>query len=269
MPQSCWAAGKRRRAGPTGERGSGIDGSRRPAWSTAGCGAGGGAAGRRSTHGEEMQEAKAVTAELRPAEAAPVRATVMVLRPGRAHSLGLSLSAEADEQDIASLAVVRPVELDRPECGAPAVTAPAPSAAFAPRDQAVPLTAELNRLHVTVSKEFLRKLDAARSALSHSRRRPHGPVQPMRRSRRRRGRRPGRSSVRRPTGATTGSSSWHRARAAAVPRASSAPHFDSRSPGALACAHSSLDAPTTLARSRRPSQSQPADQGCAASASKL
>jgi hypothetical protein len=31
-----------------------------------------------------------------------------------------------------------------------------------------PLTAELNRLHVTVSARFLKKLDAARDALSHS-----------------------------------------------------------------------------------------------------
>ncbi len=32
----------------------------------------------------------------------------------------------------------------------------------------MPLTAELNRLHVTVSRRFLEKLDAARDALSHS-----------------------------------------------------------------------------------------------------
>ncbi len=36
------------------------------------------------------------------------------------------------------------------------------------RDVAVPLTAELSRLHVTVSRRFLEKLEAARSALSHS-----------------------------------------------------------------------------------------------------
>ncbi len=46
-------------------------------------------------------------------------------------------------------------------------TAPLPAAA--PRDAAEPLTADLRRLHVTVSKRFLEKLEVARAALSHSR----------------------------------------------------------------------------------------------------
>src|SRR5262249_43508431 len=37
-----------------------------------------------------------------------------------------------------------------------------------PRDAAEPLTAELSRMHVTVSREFLEKLEAARAALSHT-----------------------------------------------------------------------------------------------------
>jgi hypothetical protein len=37
-----------------------------------------------------------------------------------------------------------------------------------PRDEAEPLTGELRRLHVTVSRRFLAKLAAARDALSHS-----------------------------------------------------------------------------------------------------
>ena len=37
-----------------------------------------------------------------------------------------------------------------------------------PRDDAEPLTADLSRLHVTVSRVFLSKLAAARDALSHS-----------------------------------------------------------------------------------------------------
>jgi len=36
------------------------------------------------------------------------------------------------------------------------------------RDVAVPLTADLRRFHVNVSRRFLEKLDAARAALSHS-----------------------------------------------------------------------------------------------------
>jgi hypothetical protein len=49
---------------------------------------------------------------------------------------------------------------------APPPPAPAPSPA--PRSTTEPLTADLRRLHVTVSKRFLAKLDAARDALSHS-----------------------------------------------------------------------------------------------------
>jgi hypothetical protein len=50
------------------------------------------------------------------------------------------------------------------ESSAAATLAPA----VPPRDAAEPLTAELRRLHVTVSKRFLEKLEAARAALSHS-----------------------------------------------------------------------------------------------------
>jgi hypothetical protein len=38
-----------------------------------------------------------------------------------------------------------------------------------PRDSEQPLTAEVSRLHVTVSRRFLAKLEAARDALSHAR----------------------------------------------------------------------------------------------------
>src|SRR5512133_481431 len=46
----------------------------------------------------------------------------------------------------------------------PTLLAPAP----APRSSTEPLTADLRRLHVTVSKRFTEKLEAARDALSHS-----------------------------------------------------------------------------------------------------
>jgi hypothetical protein len=46
----------------------------------------------------------------------------------------------------------------------PALLAPSP----APRSSTEPLTADLRRLHVTVSKRFTEKLEAARDALSHS-----------------------------------------------------------------------------------------------------
>src|SRR5438445_8986709 len=52
----------------------------------------------------------------------------------------------------------------------PELNAPAPSLHPKParRDEAEPLTAELSRLHITVSRRFLEKLEAARAALSHA-----------------------------------------------------------------------------------------------------
>jgi hypothetical protein len=65
---------------------------------------------------------------------------------------------------------VQPVELVHADT-APGC-APCPSVDLLPppppRDETVPLTGDLRRLHVTVSKRFLDKLEAARAALSHT-----------------------------------------------------------------------------------------------------
>ena len=62
-------------------------------------------------------------------------------------------------------ALVQPVEPVGPAGGGVAAR-PQPGAARA--DSAEPLTADLSRLHVTVSKRFLHKLEEARAALSHA-----------------------------------------------------------------------------------------------------
>jgi hypothetical protein len=101
------------------------------------------------------QEAKAVSAELCPMEAAPHR-TVVTTLPVVASSRGEAVPQPA----LVPGRSVQPVEL-----GVPAVeVAPRP----VQRSAAEPLTAELRRLHVTVSKRFMEKLEAARDALSHS-----------------------------------------------------------------------------------------------------
>jgi hypothetical protein len=54
--------------------------------------------------------------------------------------------------------------------GSSGTIAAAPRAEPAPsRDEVVPLTATLSRLHTTVSRDVLRKLEAARTALAHAR----------------------------------------------------------------------------------------------------
>ncbi|HEU4403625.1 MAG TPA: HNH endonuclease, partial [Candidatus Polarisedimenticolia bacterium] len=102
------------------------------------------------------QEAKAVAVEICPQEAVPKREVVTSVAPACARPLPPAATPSPARQDVAE---VRPSEL--------ALASP-PPAAPAPRTVAEPLTAELRRLHVTVSKRFLEKLDAARDALSHS-----------------------------------------------------------------------------------------------------
>jgi 5-methylcytosine-specific restriction endonuclease McrA len=124
------------------------------------------------------REAMAVAAALQPASAAPHRDIVTALRPGSAAGLasavgaasvagaaGAAVVAAAASSSSASAGedglAVQPVELS--------VTAASLVPKPARRDAAEPLTADLSRLHITVSRRFLEKLQAARAALSHSR----------------------------------------------------------------------------------------------------
>jgi hypothetical protein len=105
-------------------------------------------------------EAKAVVAELAPVSDPPRRAVVTtapVERPAE-RALLATTSVETRSQ------AVRPGE---PIC-LEVVNASPQSRPAAIRDESVPLTAILNRLHVTVSRAFLGKLEAARLALSHA-----------------------------------------------------------------------------------------------------
>ncbi len=98
------------------------------------------------------REAMAVAAEIRPAEAPPRREVVTVVH------------AEAPAEPTATKSQpVLPVEPPRANV---AVSPPPPPAR---RDCADPVTADLSRLHVTVSRRFLAKLEKARAALSHAR----------------------------------------------------------------------------------------------------
>jgi hypothetical protein len=67
----------------------------------------------------------------------------------------------------ATVPEVHPDELGGDVANSPAPP-PRPAAPVRQRDEAEPLTAELRRYHITVSKRFLAKVAAARDALSHS-----------------------------------------------------------------------------------------------------
>jgi hypothetical protein len=103
------------------------------------------------------QEAKAVAAEICPQVAVPRREVVTAVAPVSHRPLPSVASTRPLRQTSAE---VRPVEL---------ALSPPPPAAPPPRTVAEPLTADLRRLHVTVSKQFMEKLETARDALSHSR----------------------------------------------------------------------------------------------------
>jgi hypothetical protein len=113
------------------------------------------------------REAKAVAAELCPADAAPHRAVVTAVRaPVAATALSLASAAgDARPTTERQSHLVRPDEPPRantdPEPAPPVPVSP-------PRAAVEPLTADLRRFHVTVSRRFMEKLEAARAALSHS-----------------------------------------------------------------------------------------------------
>jgi hypothetical protein len=100
------------------------------------------------------REAMAIAAALQPA-AAPHRDLIVPVRgdpvppPGAAPAEPLTLSPSAAHGE----EMVQPVE----------------PRLYVRRDSAEPLTEDLSRLHVTVSRRFLDKLEAARAALSHAR----------------------------------------------------------------------------------------------------
>ncbi len=109
------------------------------------------------------REAMAVAAEMEPREAAPHRAVVTAVRAAPV----TPSAAAASEPAKAGLetGAFQPVEVN---AAAPAAEPPR-LLALEKRDEAVPLTADLRRLHVTVSRKFLEKIEAAKDALSHSR----------------------------------------------------------------------------------------------------
>jgi hypothetical protein len=127
------------------------------------------------------REAQAVAAELRPSEAVPIRTlvtalTVLTVPPtvatppgttGPAATRATSPGARGPEPEEA-----RPFHPDekRTESVEPAGIAASARTAHRPappRSEARPLTADLLRLHVTVSRAFLEKLERARAGLAH------------------------------------------------------------------------------------------------------
>jgi 5-methylcytosine-specific restriction endonuclease McrA len=122
------------------------------------------------------REAKAVAAALRPDDTPPLRELVTAVRHPTAAPAAivkaaapLTDAATRAETPAPSLAVVCPAKLVHAKSQAtPHLNLARASTPEPPASTAEPLTADLNRLHVTVSRRFLEKLGRARAALSHS-----------------------------------------------------------------------------------------------------
>ncbi len=115
--------------------------------------------------GLSKREAQALVAELQPMENPPLRAVVTPIRAPASATLPSTTALVSPRLDLAQ----EFIQMNRPERAEPVeplTLAAAPSSAPATIQ---PLTAELSRYHVTVSRRFLEKLEAAAAALSHSR----------------------------------------------------------------------------------------------------
>ncbi len=123
--------------------------------------------------GLSRREAEAVSASLRPAEEVPSRDVITAVRPTasalRAATVHAALSAAPPESPALRVHPDEPVvvHLDEPPVVV-AVPMPALPAPPPPRESVEMLDAELARMHVTVSRRFLEKLEAAKDALGHA-----------------------------------------------------------------------------------------------------
>ena len=115
-------------------------------------------------------EAQAIAAEIRPADIVPRREVVTAARreAKRAPSRVERATAELPEVDPAHIVMPGELKLATPAPPPTPATPAVPSPARDDRPVIEPLTAELSRLHVTVPRSLLSKLDRARDARSPS-----------------------------------------------------------------------------------------------------
>jgi hypothetical protein len=116
------------------------------------------------------REAAEVTAALRPREQPPLRTVVSQLGPEQRAVVIATVPAKPAGALILLPAPVEPITQTRTVGAvlAPEPTLTQPDRVHARCDQVEPLTADLRRLHITVSRQFLRELETAREGLSHA-----------------------------------------------------------------------------------------------------
>jgi hypothetical protein len=109
------------------------------------------------------QEARAVSAEIAPPPVVAQREVVTVVRPPPAAALPLVTAPSSQQVD----GLTGTLSQNSQPVGSSGFE-PGPMPAAPRRLEVEPLTKDERRIHITVSPQFLEKLDAARLALSHS-----------------------------------------------------------------------------------------------------
>jgi 5-methylcytosine-specific restriction endonuclease McrA len=116
------------------------------------------------------REAAEVTAELLPREQPPLRTVVSILAPEQHPVADATVTAVPADALILLPAPAEPSG-DSRTLGpvlAPELLLTHPARVVTSRDDVEPLTADLRRLHITVSRQFLQELEMARNGLSHA-----------------------------------------------------------------------------------------------------
>jgi len=130
--------------------------------------------------GISSREAKEIVAELQPWEAPPLRSVVTSAAPVARRFEPPPTTASATQAFPGTTAATPPapaagwptpantIDTDPESFRAPEIKMTQPARGVTPHDEVVPLTADLRRLHITVSREFLQELEQARDGLSHA-----------------------------------------------------------------------------------------------------
>ena len=120
--------------------------------------------------GLSSRDAAFVSASIRPVENPPLREFIVtpVRSETAASTAAVAESASPPQPESSGTPVFRAPELDVPVRGAPPPPVPARVAPPPAPMTVEPLDAELARVHMTVPRRLLEKLEAARDALSHS-----------------------------------------------------------------------------------------------------
>ena len=123
--------------------------------------------------GLSAREARELVAELAPHPSPPLREVVRAVAPAVPSSAEVVLTSEpalhaTQREQGTPLPEAAPPHLEMLAEAPPTPPVANPAAPARPADEATPLTTDLRRLHVTVSRRFLQKLEAARQARAHA-----------------------------------------------------------------------------------------------------